>query len=81
MRRSAIATAHSTNEESNRNYAAKQHCYGKRYQVKIGESRFQVEVHVYYIRAFEPSVDTVPLVTHAARQRRALTHLPVNGSG
>lgn len=35
----------SMNEESNRNRAAKQRCYGKGYQAKIGESRWQVEVH------------------------------------
>ena len=43
-------------EESNRNDAAKQRRYGKRYRAKIGESRFQVVAHFYYIRAFEPPV-------------------------
>ena len=45
-------------EESNGNDAAKQRRYGKRYQAKIGESRFEVVMHIHYIRAFAPPVYT-----------------------
>jgi len=40
--------------------------------MKIGESRFQIEVHLYYIRGIEPSVYTALPGTHAALQRSAL---------
>ena len=33
------------NEQTDRDDAAKHRCYGKRDQVKIGETRFQVEMH------------------------------------
>jgi hypothetical protein len=43
--RGATRPLDSMNEQTDRDGAAKHRCYGKRDQVKVGETRFQVEMH------------------------------------